>query len=241
MRLAQVTSRVSDEVEAALDRWAAEEGRPRAQLIRDILIEAADAHGQGRATFDKPEGVGPKDIQHLVATVRAQQIELERVLEQNIKRDAALVRSAKEDTLGVSDARTAIVSRLVAELQQVRDLMIAQLPIEQVAALTTSPAFVALGTTMKVQEAALREHIAAANRWFEQPRTQISYTIWDKDWSGRRIGAALFAFWALSVGSYFLLAMSLPSSWLAVRSANQLLGGGDQAICALVKTVSTWG
>ena len=38
----------------------------------------------------------------------------------------------------------------------------------------------------------------------------------------------------VTVGSYFFAAMALPPSWFAVRSANFLLGGGDQAVCALV-------
>ena len=235
--MGQITSRVSDELEGALTRWAAENGRPRADLIREILAEAADAHQQGRAMFDKRQGVDPTDVQHLVANVGELQIELKRVLEQNIKREAALVRSAKEDTLGVSEARTAIVSRIVAELEQVRDVMLsvlARVPAEQAAALTASPAFVTLTAAVNAQTDALRKHIVAANRWFEQPCTQINYVLWDRSWSTRKVVAALSAFWLMSVGSYFFLAMTLPGSWLAVRSANQLLGGGDQAICALV-------
>lgn len=235
--MGQVTSRVSDELEAALDRWAAKEGRPRAQLIRDVLAEAADAHSQGRAMFAKPEAIDLKDLQHLVADIRAQQIELGRLLAQNSKRDAALARSAREDTLGVSDARTAIVSRLVAELQQVREAicaMIARLPAEQAEALAASPAFADLTAAVDAQTQTSQDHAAAAKRWFEQPRTHTTYTIWDKNWSSRRVAAALFVFWGASIISYFALAMALPSSWLAVRSANHLLGGGDQAICALV-------
>lgn len=233
--MGQVTSRVSDELEAALTRWAAEDGRQRADLIREILAEAVDAHNQGRAMFAKPESLNTKDIQEIAASLREQQIELKRILDQNIKRDAALVRSAKEDTLGVSEARTAIVSQLAAELQHVRDALldaIARLPGQQADALTASPAFAAMATAVEAQEKALRDHSAAATRWFEQPRTHTTYTVWDKDWSGRRIGAALLIFWAVSVWSYFGLAMLIPS--LGVRSANHLLGGGDQAICALV-------
>lgn len=235
--MGQVTSRVSDELEAALTRWAAEDGRQRADLIREILAEAIDAHSQGRAMFAKPESLNTKDIQEIVASLREQQIELKRILDQNIKRDAALVRSAKEDTLGVSEARTAIVTQLAAELEHVRNTLltaIARLPAQQADALAASPALVTIAAAIDAQGKALRDHTAASKRWFEQPRAQVTYTIWDKDWSGRRIGAALLIFWAVSVWSYFGAAMMLPSSWLAIRSANYLLGGGDQAICALV-------
>ena len=50
----------------------------------------------------------------------------------------------------------------------------------------------------------------------------------------RKVGAALSVVWLFCVGSYFFAAMALPLSWVAVRSANFLLGGGDQAVCALV-------
>ena len=80
----------------------------------------------------------------------------------------------------------------------------------------------------------MRENTAAIRSLEQQPRTKVSYTVWDRDWSGRKVGAALSVVWLLCVGSYFLAAMALPLSWVAVRSANFLLGGGDQAVCALV-------
>lgn len=233
--MGQVTSRVSDELEAALTRWAAEDGRQRADLIRELLAEAVDAHNQGRAMFAKPEVINTKDIQEIAASLREQQIELKRILDQNIKRDAALVRSAKEDTLGVSEARTAIVSQLAAELQHVRDGLLAalaRLPEQQADALTAAPAFTSMAAVVAAQGTALREHNAAAKRWFEEPRTHTTYTVWDKDWSWRRVGAAVFIFWAVGVWGFLNLGMFIPG--IGVPTANKLLGGGDQAICALV-------
>jgi len=233
--MGQVTSRVSDELEAALTRWAAEDGRQRADLIREILAEAVDAHNQGRVMFAKPESLNIKDIQEITAGLREQQIELKRILDQNIKRDAALIRSAKEDTLGVSEARTAIVSQLAAELQHVRDALlaaIARLPEQQADALTASPTSTSMAAAVEAQGKALREHSAAAKRWFEQPRKQVTYTIWDKNWSGGKVCAALFIFWAVGVWAFLNLGMFIPS--IGVPTANKLLGGGDQAICALV-------
>ena len=233
----QINARVPDEVAAELDRWASTAGVERSMLVRDILDEAVTAKAEGRASFERPEPTDPADVRHLIADVRGLTVELARLLEQNMKRDAALVKSARADTVGVSEARTAIVSRLVAELQQVRDAVLAataKLSAEQATVLAASPAFAAVIAAVNAQANALRDHIAIADRWFEQPRTQVSYTVWDKDWSGRKVSAALSIVWLLCIGSYFLLAMMLPSSWLAVRSANQMLGGGDQAVCALV-------
>jgi hypothetical protein len=235
--MAQINARIPDEVVAALDRWASDAGIERATLVRDVLIEAVTARGQGRASFERPEAVDPADVRHLIVDVRGLKMELARVLEQNAKRDAALVKSARADTIGVSETRTAIVSRLVTELQQVRDAVLdatAKLSAEHTTALAASPALAAVVSAVNAQAKVLREVMAKADRWFEQPRAQVRYTVWDKEWSGRRVGAALVGVWSLCVASYFFVAMLLPGPWLAVRSANILLGGGDQAVCALV-------
>lgn len=80
----------------------------------------------------------------------------------------------------------------------------------------------------------MRENTAAIRSLERQPRTKVSYSIWDRDLSGRKVGLALLGLWVVSVCIYFFVAMALPLSWVAVRSANFLLGGGDQAVCALV-------
>ena len=81
--MGQVTSRISDELEATLNRWAAEEGLQRSDLIRQILGEATEARREGRATFQRPEQPGPADLSRFAAKLEAQTIELDRVLRQN--------------------------------------------------------------------------------------------------------------------------------------------------------------
>ncbi|MDD1453043.1 hypothetical protein NHF48_022360 [Sphingomonas sp. H160509] len=125
-----------------MNRWAADDGLQRADLIRNILTEAADARRERRAMFDRPALPTPADLQHLTAEVRNLLVELNRVLRQNGKRDAELAQSAKEDAIGVSEARTAIIVQLTAEMRRLTDLLlarIADLPAGQVAALTASP------------------------------------------------------------------------------------------------------
>ena len=234
----QINARVPDEVAAGLDRWSSATGVERSMLVRDILAQAVTARAEGRASFERLEAVSPVDVKHLVADLRGLQVELKRVLDQNIKRDAALVRSAREDSVGVSEARTAIVSRLAVEVQQVRDAVmgaLAKLPAEQTTALAASPTFAAMVAALNAQAKAIRELIVAAHRCFEQPRTQVSYTVWDKDWSGRKVVAALAAVWLFSVGSYHGLARLLPASWVAVRSADLQMGEGDRTICAFLE------
>lgn len=199
--MGQITARISDELEAALNRWAADDGLQRADLIRNILTEAADAHRERRAMFDRPALPTPADLQHLTAEVRNLLVELNRVLRQNGKRDAELAQSAKEDAIGVSEARTAIIAQLTAEMGRLTDLLlarIADLPAGQVAALTASPVMTGIIAALKrieehpglkemrtLQEAhtiALRTLNVTIKQSVEAPRTIVRFLVWDRDW-----------------------------------------------------------
>lgn len=249
----QITSRVSDELEAALNRWATEESCQRSDLVRHLLAEAVEARRQGRATFDRPQLPGPSDIQHLAAKVSDLTVELERVLRHNVKREAGIAAAAKTDAVGVSEARASIIGQLSAELHKVLAAVMARLsalPAEQAAALAASPAMTGLAASLKrleehpglkemrtLQEAhtiAVRTLNATIEQARRDPRVHNSYSVFGRDWTGRMAASALFLIATISVGLFLMLAMVLPPSWLALRTANQLLGGGDQAICALV-------
>ncbi len=251
--MVQVNPRVSAELDAALTQWAVDDKQSRPELIRQILAEAVDARREGRATFSRPELPTPADLQHLTAKVDTMVTELDRVLRQHGKREAELARSAKADAVGISEARTAIVTQLTTEFRQAYNA--GQVGFDTVAtaliaALTASPAFGALfpilqrierdprvdaiGQRQLEQGGLLKAHTAAIASWVKQPRTHVTYSIWNEHWSGRTMGGLLLAGWVASIAIFFVLAMILPSSWLAVRSANTLLGGGDQAVCALV-------
>jgi hypothetical protein len=251
--MGQVTARISDGLEAALNRWATDEGQQRSDLIRQILTEAADARREGRAMFDRSELPSPADLQHLTAEVRIVLVELNRILRQNAKRDAELVGHAKADTLGVSDARTAIITQLTAELRKLFDAILARLaklPAEQITALTASPAMAEIAAALKrieqhprldeirtLQEAhtvAMREHTATINRFIKQPRTIVRFLVWDRDWSIGKVLCGLAVAALLCLGTYHGLARMLPASWLAARSAYLQMGRGDQTICAVL-------
>jgi hypothetical protein len=254
MAMGQVTARISDELEAALNRWAADEGQQRADLIRNILTEAADARRERRAMFDRPALPTPADLQHLTVEVRNLLVELNRVLRQNGKRDAELAQSAKVDAIGVSEARTAIIAQLTAEMGRLTDLLlarIAELLAGQVAALTASPVMTDIAAALKrieehpglkemriLQEAhtiALRTLNATIKQSINEPRTIVRFLVWDRDWSPRKVLAGLALVWLICVGSYHGLARMLPVSWLAVRSSDLQTGTDGQATCALLK------
>lgn len=251
--MVQVTARISDELEAALNCWAADNGQQRADLIRNILTEAADARREGRATFDRAVLPTPADFQHLTAEVRNLLVELDRVLRQNGKRDAELAQSAKMDAIGVSEARTAIIMQLTAEMGRQIDLLlarIAELPAEQVAALSAAPMMTDIAAALKrierhpdlkemrvLQEAhtiALRTLGATIRQAIEEPRTIVRFPVWDRDWSARKVVAGMALVWLVCVASYHGLARMLPVSWLAVRSSDLQTGDTAYATCALL-------
>lgn len=252
--MVQITARISDELEAALNRWAADEGLQRADLIRNILTEAVGARREGRAVFDRPVLPTPADLRHLTAEVRTLLVELNRVLRQNGKRDAELAQSAKEDAIGVSEARTAIIAQLTAEMGRLTDLLltrIEELPAEQIAALAASPVMTGIMAALKrieehsgfkeirtLQEAhtiALRTLNATIKQSVEVPRTIVRFLIWDQDWSPRRVVVGLALFWLVCVASYHGVARMLPVSWLAVRSSDLQIGNTSHATCALLR------
>lgn len=252
--MGQVTARISDDLETALNRWAGDDGVQRSELIRQILTEATDARREGRAIFDAPAAPTPVDLQHLIAGVSNLLVELDRVLRQNAKRDAALVQDAKADAIGVSEARIAIITQLTTEMGRLIDTVLAalaRLPAQQVAAFAASPMMTETTAALKRieqhpflkdmqtrQEAhtiALQTLNATINRQNDQPRTVNNYTVWDKDWSRRKVVAGLAIVWLVCVASYHGAAWMLPASWLAVRSAQIQMGEETGAICTLLK------
>ncbi|KAF2857054.1 TrwC-domain-containing protein [Piedraia hortae CBS 480.64] len=141
-------------------------------------------------------------------------------------------RLERDDQLALTRARTEFIKgmpeRITASFNPIRAEM--RLLAERI---DRHPRLDAIDERQRDHTEALRENTAAIRSLEQQPRTKVSYTVWDRDWSGRKVGAALSVVWLLCVGSYFFAAMALPPSWFAVRSANYLLGGGDQAVCAL--------
>jgi hypothetical protein len=222
----QINARVPDELASALDRVAAKRGTDRAGLLREVLAEVVDADREGRTMFERPEVPGPQDLNRLVTKLEELTTEQDRVLRQNAKRDAELLKKAREDTLGVSEARSAIASDVVGQVRPSLEAVHGELAKQRedlTRAISSQPQFKALQATL--------DRIAAAA---EQPKTVNTYTIGPLDWRTRWYVAAGLAAFVLSLAIFYIVATVLPQTWLAVPTANRLLGGGDQAICALV-------
>lgn len=224
--MAQVTSRVSDDLEAALNHWAAEAGVQRADLIRRILAEATEARREGRATFGRSDAPGAADLARLAAKLDTQTTELDRILRQNAKRDVELLKSAREDTLGISEARSKIVADMTAELRTAFDTLHrgwVQTRDELSSLMQTPPQLPGIDGKL--------DHILEVVR---APRTARTYNIGLGDWSGGTLVSAGLIVLTIGMFAFLALAAMLPERWLELRTANRMLGGGDRAICRLV-------
>lgn len=73
-----------------------------------------------------------------------------------------------------------------------------------------APVLAAVVAAVNAQANVLRDTMAKVDRWFEQPRTQVRYTVWDRDRAGRKVDAVLFGVWSLCVSSFFFLASLRP-------------------------------
>ncbi len=253
MTRSQLNVRLAPQDDAEINRWAAELNLERGTLGKQIIAEGLAARREKRAMFKPTASPTPADLQHLTTEVRSIMVELNRVLRQNAKRDAQLVQTAKMDGIGVSEARTAIITQLTKALQMLADSVltrIAAMPTEQVAAFTASPVMVDIAAAQKRIEQhpsfeemrtlqathtkTLRTLDDTINRLIEQPRTVIRLLIWDRDWSPGKVAAGLAFAWLLCIGSYHGLARMLPVSWLAARSSELQTGKGERAVCALL-------
>ena len=229
----QVNVRLGDEDDAALSGCAAERGVERAALVKLFVQECLAAWREKRTIFDRPKQLGPGDIVAFGTMLERALMEIDRIAVAWAAHESEMHKLERDDQLALTRARTEFIKgmpeRITASLNPIRAEMAAFSD-----RIDRQPRLDAIDERQREHTDALRENTAAIRSLERQPRTKVSYSIWDRDLSGRKVFVALLGVWAVSVCIYFFVAMALPLSWVAVRSANFLLGGGDQAVCALV-------
>lgn len=233
----QVNARLGTEDDAKLDRRAAELGVSRGTLASKFIIEGLMAMDEGRASFEPVEVPGPTDFRHMAAKVTELTTELERVLRQNAKRDAELLKSARDDTMGVSEARGAIAADVVAQTRSALELIhgrLVELGEAFMSALADQPQLVAIDAKLDGMKADTDAKLAEITALAKRPRDLHRYDFGFGQWTGGAFAGAFAILMALSVGVFFVIAAVLPDRALAVPTGNRLLGGGDEAICKLV-------
>lgn len=236
-----MTSRVSDELETALTRWAAEEGRQRSDLIREILTEGWAAHQQGRALFERPETLSPADLQRLIGELVALRIEIDRVLRRSAERDAALAKSARDDTVGISEARTAIVSQVAVVIdRQLQTLLGAIAALS--AKIDNPPAVAAMHEDLRALRAEIGDNRAAdlaitkegqaeIIRETRKRRAWFMVNIDDKSWSTALL--IIFGLMCAIAGLSLLLIMASIFPSVGLPTATRLLHG-DREVCQML-------
>lgn len=229
----QVNARLPPERDAEFNRWVAEEGTDRGGLARRIIEEALAARREGRASFDRPQTLSMGDMVAMKGVLDRGLMEIERIATDWAKHRAEMQKREREDQLALTKARAEFVAgipdRITDSLNPIREEMDAM--VERI---DKQPRLDAIDAKQVEHTEALKANTAAIERLAKEPRTHTTLDLGFGDMTGKAWSIALGLLWLLSVGSYFVIAKILPRGALAVRSADTLLGGGDQAICALV-------
>jgi hypothetical protein len=220
--MGQLNTSIEDDMLADLDRLCAKFSLSRPQFIRQLLTEGIAADAQGRALFEQPQPMNPNAVSEAIRMLNQCTLELDRVLRQSAKRDAAMAAQSRGDVDAVAQVRDG----LAKDLHTAISASIAPAH-EAIAVLQTS-----LADQPQLQriEAQLAEIAIATN----EPSNVTVYEF--GNWNFSLPAVAAMAAIVVATGSVFFTAVMLvmPPSWLAVPTANRLLGPGDQAICALI-------
>lgn len=229
----QVNVRLPAEIVTDLDRWAADEGVERSVLLRDMITEGLTARREGRAAFDRSKPLSLGDLAAMKSILAEGLMEIHRIATDWAKHLGEMRRQERDDQLKLTQARAEFISgipdRISASLNPIREEM--DVMIERI---DRQPRLDAIDAKQQAHTEALMANTAAIERLEREPRTHNTYDLGLGEWNGKAWSLVLGVLWVMSVALFFGLAIILPPGALAVRSANMLLGGGDQAVCRLV-------
>ena len=231
--MAQLNIRLAPDHDAEFERWKDDLGVERGKLGKDIIIEALAARREGRAMFETPVTLGPGDMIAMQATLERGVMEIDRIATAWAKHEAGMHKLERDDQLALTRARNEFMAglpdRIHASFNPIRKEMLAL--AERI---DRQPRLDAIDDKQRELAEAVKANNLAIERWGKKPAVHNSYILWNREWPGGIIAAALSVTWLVCIASTVAIVMILPRSWLAVPSANLLLGGGDQAVCALV-------
>ena len=231
--MAQLNIRLAPDHDAEFERWKDDLSVERGKLGKDIIIEALAARREGRAMFETPVTLGPGDMIAMQATLERGVMEIDRIATAWAKHEADVRRQERDNQAALSHAQNLFIAgvpdRIFNSLNPVREEMLAL--AERI---DRQPRLDAIDDKQRELVEAVKANNLAIERWGKKPAVHNSYILWNREWPGGIIAAALSVAWLVCIAGTVAFVMILPRSWLAVPSANLLLGGGDQAVCALV-------
>lgn len=251
----QIGFRVDEAYEVQLQQALAITGKDRATFAREA-VRAAMLRAIDGPEASEPEAAPRLDIGDAAAVIRRLEgtlVEFRQVAGEHQRQAAELRKLARDDAGAMHRARaeflegyperilksTRPVHEKLAELSGKLDELPGVAGIHE--ALTRIED--AVGTALAAMvEAAKEDRTAAAaearatraliEKAMAEPRTINTIDL--RSWTLGQLGVVAGIFWLVSVGVLYAIIMLLPADWVAVRTANHLLGGGEQAICQLV-------
>lgn len=225
--MAQVNVEFDDDTVKTLDRIAAKQSIRRTELVRRMVRELIDADAAGREPFSVPvQEMRAEDLAHVAREHRQLAIELDRVVRQNVKREADLRKAIEAYERDAAAAR----ERGEREVSEALEREVAPFRAE----IATLKADLATKIGNQPRLDAMESTLQQVRQLASQPRTAKVYNIGLGDWSGGMLATAGVVLLVLGMFAYHGLAAALPERWLQIPSANRMLGGGDRAICRLI-------
>lgn len=254
-RQTQIGFKVDEDYEGLLQRALAITGKDRATFAREAVRAAMVRVIDGpEATKDTPvPRLELKDAASMIRWLEDTLVQFQQVAGEHQRQSAELRILERDDAKAMHRARAEFLEgypeRIVKSQKPIHDRLaelsgkMDELPgIVDIRAIlmrietAIGAALLDIATAARMDRAAAvvearvtRDLIEAA---MAAPRTVNRVELGDR--SASQLGVLGLVVWLVSVGVLYALIMLLPSNWLAVRTANHLLGGGQQAICQLV-------
>lgn len=225
MGTSQINIRIDDALASGLDRVAAKHGQDRLTVIREGLREMVSADAEGRPMFARSSAPGPERLAELVQRVESLATELERISRQNAKREAEVRKAGNAAEVEATMARERIVRETAALLAE------AAAPLRKELGAMRAELVDAVAKDPRLDEIAAR--IDRVERLAAEPRVEHNLVLGaDRKLTFKFLGRV----WAITLafGALLLIVFGMLVPPVGVRVSNLMLGGGDQAVCALV-------
>ena len=145
-----------------------------------------------------------------IGPITTDPMEIDRIAQSWAAHESDMHKLEREDQLALTRVRAEFIKgmpeRITASLNPIRAEML--LLAERI---DRQPRLDAIDERQRDHSELLRENTAAIRSLERQPRTSVSYIIWDRELSGRKVCAALAVICMLSVSSYPLHRLNLHS------------------------------
>lgn len=249
--------KIDREYEAQLDQALAITGEDRATFVREaVRVAMTRTIKISELSNSEPEPTPQLSLESAAVTIRwlertlvdfkqvADDLQRQQSVLQVLKRaDADAMHRARAEFLEgyperimksqkpVHDKLTELSGKM-DNLPGIADILAAVTRIEGEVVAALASMMKAAQKDRKTAASEARETRALIEKAMAEPRTINTIDLGDRSYF--HLGVLGGIFWLISVAVLYAVMMLLPADWIAVRTANHLLGGGQQAVCQLV-------